>query len=127
MLITRTCMLLQIYLQKFQVSYLIVDEMHHEHPQLLKDQYWDQIAPVELPYTANTIRETHPLPSTANIANKLGGLDLAPSSIKIDDFQSNDMNSGPITFTAHANRNLSASIRSRGGSFSTTVPGRICR
>lgn len=31
-----------------QTSYLIVDEMHHEHPELLKDQYWDQI-PTKLP------------------------------------------------------------------------------
>ncbi|XP_044748384.1 bestrophin-4 isoform X2 [Coccinella septempunctata] len=108
--------------RNIQVSYLIVDEMHHEHPQLLKDQYWDQIAPVELPYTANTIRETHPLPSTANIAKKFESVDLTPSSIKIDDFQSNDMNSGPIMFTANGNRNFSASMRSRGGSFSTTVP-----
>ncbi|XP_045479849.1 bestrophin-2 isoform X2 [Harmonia axyridis] len=108
--------------RNMQVSYLIVDEMHHEHPQLLKDQYWDQMAPVELPYTANTIRETHPLPSTANIATKVDTIDLTPSSIKIDDFQSNDMNSGPITFTATGNRNFSSSMRSRGGSFSTSVP-----
>ena len=27
------------------VSYLIVDEMHHEHPPLVKDQYWDQVFP----------------------------------------------------------------------------------
>lgn len=25
--------------------------MHNEHPELLKDQYWDQVVPVELPYT----------------------------------------------------------------------------
>lgn len=34
--------------RNLQMSYLIVDEMHHEHPELLKDQYWDQI-PTELP------------------------------------------------------------------------------
>ncbi|XP_023212454.1 bestrophin-2-like isoform X2 [Centruroides sculpturatus] len=34
-----------------QVSYLIVDEMHQEHPELIKDQYWDEIM-TELPYTA---------------------------------------------------------------------------
>ncbi|KAK9875906.1 hypothetical protein WA026_009691 [Henosepilachna vigintioctopunctata] len=109
--------------RNLQVSYLIVDEMHHEHPQLLKDQYWDQIA-VELPYGSNSARETHPLPSTANIANKPDLADLTPSSIKIDDFQSNDLNSGPITFTARANKNLSASMRSRGSQISmgNTVP-----
>lgn len=25
--------------------------MHEEHPELLKDQYWDQVVPVDLPYT----------------------------------------------------------------------------
>ncbi|UYV76414.1 hypothetical protein LAZ67_14000336 [Cordylochernes scorpioides] len=35
----------------FQVSYLIVDEMHHEHPELIKDQYWDE-GEMTLPYTA---------------------------------------------------------------------------
>lgn len=52
-----------------QVSYMIVDEMHHEHPELIKDQYWDQIFPAQLPYTIETeaFREHHPQPSTANI------------------------------------------------------------
>lgn len=31
-----------------QMSYIIVDEIHAEHPELLKDQYWDEI-PTELP------------------------------------------------------------------------------
>lgn len=30
---------------------MIVDEMHEEHPELLKDQYWEEVVPVELPYT----------------------------------------------------------------------------
>lgn len=30
---------------------MIVDEMHDEHPELLKDQYWDDVVPKELPYT----------------------------------------------------------------------------
>lgn len=34
--------------RNLQTSYIIVDDMHHEHPELLKDQYWDQI-PTELP------------------------------------------------------------------------------
>ena len=25
--------------------------MHHEHPELIKDQYWDEVFPTELPYT----------------------------------------------------------------------------
>ncbi|XP_057671603.1 bestrophin-2 [Diorhabda carinulata] len=34
-----------------KASYMIVDEMHEEHPELLKDQYWEDIVPKELPYT----------------------------------------------------------------------------
>lgn len=30
---------------------MIVDEMHEEHPELLKDQYWDEVVPRDLPYT----------------------------------------------------------------------------
>ena len=29
--------------RNLQMSYLIVDEMHNEHPELVKDQYWDEI------------------------------------------------------------------------------------
>lgn len=34
--------------RNLQMSYLIVDEMHNDHPELLKDQYWDKI-PQNLP------------------------------------------------------------------------------
>lgn len=34
-----------------KAAYIIVDEMHEEHPELLKDQYWDDVVPKELPYT----------------------------------------------------------------------------
>lgn len=55
--------------RNLQVSYMIVDEMHHEHPELVRDQYWDEIFPSELPYTQEMkhMREEHPQPSTANI------------------------------------------------------------
>lgn len=42
--------------RNLQTSYLIVDEMHHNHPELLKDQYWNQI-PRELP---DRVREKKP-------------------------------------------------------------------
>ena len=51
--------------RNLQVSYLIVDEMHHEHPELVKDQYWDEIYPNELPYETEVKREHPPEPSTA--------------------------------------------------------------
>lgn len=28
--------------KNLQMSYLIVDDMHNAHPELLKDQYWDE-------------------------------------------------------------------------------------
>ncbi|XP_012525872.1 uncharacterized protein LOC105830813 [Monomorium pharaonis] len=34
-----------------KAGYMIVDEMHEEHPELLKDQYWDDVVPKDLPYT----------------------------------------------------------------------------
>ncbi|XP_023340441.1 uncharacterized protein LOC111710568 isoform X2 [Eurytemora carolleeae] len=37
--------------RNLQVAYLIVDDMHAEHPELVKDQYWDEGVPDELPYT----------------------------------------------------------------------------
>ncbi|CAH2104017.1 unnamed protein product [Euphydryas editha] len=34
-----------------KAAYMIVDEMHEEHPELLKDQYWEEVVPKDLPYT----------------------------------------------------------------------------
>jgi len=55
--------------RNLQVSYLIVDEMHHDHPELLKDQYWDSVLTTDLPYTVASMgnREEPPAASTVNI------------------------------------------------------------
>ncbi|XP_068241578.1 LOW QUALITY PROTEIN: uncharacterized protein [Palaemon carinicauda] len=55
--------------RNLQVSYLIVDEMHSEHPELIQDKYWDEIFPSELPYTiaAEQFRIEPPQGSTANL------------------------------------------------------------
>ncbi|KAH8380219.1 hypothetical protein KR009_009504 [Drosophila setifemur] len=53
--------------RNIQVSYLIVDEMHNDHPQLLKDQYWDEVFPNELPYLVEAERAEHPEASTARL------------------------------------------------------------
>ncbi|XP_018579267.1 bestrophin-4 isoform X2 [Anoplophora glabripennis] len=115
--------------RNLQVSYLIVDEMHHEHPELVKDQYWDEVFPQELPYTAaaEAFRDTHPLPSTANIALRPQEQEfVGPTSLKIDDMQAY-ADGGPITFSAKP-RNIS-SVRSRGSqsSIGTSVPDSISR
>lgn len=76
--------------RNLQVSYLIVDEMHHEHPELVRDQYWDEVFPAELPYTVATenLREEHPEASTARIdvpVEQQGMVTTTPSAIKIDE------------------------------------------
>nr|XP_036224704.1 bestrophin-1 isoform X5 [Bactrocera oleae]XP_036224705.1 bestrophin-1 isoform X5 [Bactrocera oleae] len=86
--------------RNLQVSYLIVDEMHHDHPELIKDQYWDEVFPNELPYTvaSERFREEHPEPSTAKIevSNK-AAMPTTLSSVRIDEMA--DDASG-IHFTA---------------------------
>lgn len=57
--------------RNLQVSYLIVDEMHAEHPELIRDQYWDDVLPDELPHTVASQPLGHHSPymgSTAHIA-----------------------------------------------------------
>ncbi|KAJ8679282.1 hypothetical protein QAD02_015069 [Eretmocerus hayati] len=75
--------------RNLQVSYLIVDEMHHEHPELIRDQYWDEVFPTELPYTAaaEPFREEHPEPSTAGIQLSAAQQELQPSSVRIDEME----------------------------------------
>lgn len=63
---------------------MIVDEMHHEHPELIKDQYWEQVFPSQLPYTiaSEHLREEHPQASTDKIVvNK----SQAEQTILVDD------------------------------------------
>ncbi|CAH0759221.1 unnamed protein product [Diatraea saccharalis] len=75
--------------RNLQVSYMIVDEMHHEHPELIRDQYWDEV-PSELPYTIATEnqREEHPEHSTARVnvpVRQRSMVAVAPSTVKIDE------------------------------------------
>ncbi|KAL7733049.1 hypothetical protein ACLKA6_002850 [Drosophila palustris] len=53
--------------RNLQVSYLIVDEMHNDHPTLVRDQYWDEVFPPELPYPDESQRHAPPEPSTAKL------------------------------------------------------------
>lgn len=84
--------------RNLQVSYLIVDEMHHDHPELLKDQYWDEVFPNELPYTiaAEKFRENHPEPSTAKIeVPKNAAMPSTMSSVRIDEMVGNTNGGNP--------------------------------
>ncbi|KAL1115961.1 hypothetical protein AAG570_005456, partial [Ranatra chinensis] len=70
------------------VSYLIVDEMHHEHPELIRDQYWDEVFPTELPHTvaSQPFKEKIPQPSTANIAVSNSDAEyFNPTAVKVED------------------------------------------
>lgn len=60
--------------------------MHHEHPELIKDQYWDEVFPIEVPYTAETekYREQVPESSTANIGEK-DALPTHLTSVKVNE------------------------------------------
>ncbi|XP_033149945.1 bestrophin-2 isoform X2 [Drosophila busckii] len=93
--------------RNLQVSYLIVDEMHHDHPELLKDQYWDEVFPNELPYTiaAERFRENHPEPSTAKIeVPKNAAMPSTMSAVRIDEMVgSNVNNNAPGSKSAAAN------------------------
>ncbi|XP_058457414.1 bestrophin-4-like isoform X2 [Malaya genurostris] len=93
--------------RNIQVSYLIVDEMHHEHPTLVKDQYWDEVFPVELPHTVASaeIKEEPPQPSTANIeVNRKAAevIPVIPSAVRVDEMA--DDNASGIHFAAYDNK-----------------------
>ena len=62
-----------IYSFDCQVAYLIVDEMHAEHPELIKDQFWDQGVPDELPYTlaAEETRTDEPWAASTKVENSV--------------------------------------------------------
>jgi hypothetical protein len=51
---------------------MVVDEMHEEHPELLRDQYWEQVVPAVLPYNvaAGNFRRKEPQGSTASMKIK---------------------------------------------------------
>lgn len=50
------------------MAYMIVDGMHQEHPELIKDQYWDSFN-INLPYTeaAQKFQKDEFIGSAANI------------------------------------------------------------
>lgn len=94
--------------RNLQVSYLIVDEMHHEHPELLKDQYWDEIFPTELPHTVASaeIREEPPQPSTADIVVKKREAEVipvVPTAVRIDEMVGKQ--NQPVEYNFPANPN----------------------
>lgn len=65
---------------------MIVDQMHEEHPELFKDQYWEEVVPKELPYTvaSECYRKGEPKGSAENYkvkeADSIYSNLLAPTS-----------------------------------------------
>lgn len=99
--------------------------MHHEHPELVRDQYWDEVFPSELPYTlaSEPFRDGPPLPSTANIAVKATESEqmLAPGagSMKLHDAQDGTYDDA-IHFTARPSHTRTNSVGSQ-SSMNTTA------
>nr|CAD7576461.1 unnamed protein product [Timema californicum] len=69
------------------VSYVIVDEMHQEHPEMVKDQYWDEVFPAELPYTAaaKQYQTGPPLSSTENVEVSLEQAEFMPLDTVVEE------------------------------------------
>lgn len=54
--------------RNLQMVYLIVDEMHNEHPELLKDQYWDEM-PLHLPDRTKDEKKTPSFADQTDVFN----------------------------------------------------------
>ena len=69
------------------MSYVIVDEMHEEHPEMLRDAYWDDVVPAELPYTAATkqFQTAAPQGSTKHVEVPVHMADFVKEAAQIDD------------------------------------------
>ena len=70
-----------------QLSYLVVDEMHSDHPELIQDMYWDEVLPQELPYTvaAEQFRREPPQGSAADIEISASEQEFVPLIEEIDE------------------------------------------
>lgn len=46
-----------------------MDKIHQQHPKLVKDPYWNQVAPNSLPFTkaSQNYMQEYPFPSTLNV------------------------------------------------------------
>ena len=56
---------------------MIVDGMHEEHPELTKDQYWEQMFPEHLPYNEEVLPKMEPANSAQNLT-ELEAMDTEP-------------------------------------------------
>ncbi|XP_014100209.3 bestrophin-4 isoform X1 [Bactrocera oleae] len=99
--------------RNLQVSYLIVDEMHHEHPELVKDQYWDEVFPNELPYQVDSKREQPPVQSTARLDFNTNQTVLSRSESKYDGMTTSTRIDDRPTASSSLSRMTDTSLRFR--------------
>jgi len=99
------------------MAYLIVDEMHHQSPDLLKDQYWEVVVPEQLPHThaSEQYKELSHVSSTANLNL------MCPSSLRSDHY----MEDGILTKTSGSKRSIFRLGRSGSNRSSTSIPSQI--
>ena len=84
--------------RNLQVAYLIVDEMHAEHPELVKDHYWDEGVPDELPYTIAAEETRTDEPWTESTAGVTVGAEQAEFTAKDDDEEDDIRTFDPCVF-----------------------------
>ena len=84
--------------RNLQVAYLIVDEMHAEHPELVKDHYWDEGVPDELPYTLAAEETRTDEPWTESTAGVTVGAEQAEFTAKDDDEEDDIKTFDPCVF-----------------------------
>lgn len=72
--------------------------MHQEHPEMVKDQYWDEVFPAELPYTvASKLYQTGPPPGSAdNVEVSLEQAEFIPLETVAEEAQEEVDNFGDI-------------------------------
>ncbi|GBO04903.1 Bestrophin-1, partial [Araneus ventricosus] len=102
------------YMGWLKVSFMLVDEMHHKHPRLVKDMYWDELEP-QLPYTKSSfmLRTQPHLGSAVNLDIDPEECEFLPmETILEEDNDDNNYNSPPQSPT----NELSPAFRSIAGS-----------
>ncbi|KAF2899517.1 hypothetical protein ILUMI_06652 [Ignelater luminosus] len=81
------------------VAYMIVDKIYHEHPKLMKDQYWTKMAPNQLPHTlaSEQFKGEYPVLSTKGIAVEGINAEILPEDVPYADGQTMERSRSLLT------------------------------
>lgn len=90
--------------RNLQISYVIVDNMHTYHPELLKDRYWNEL-PSSLPDRAKSIL-SEDLPKRTNDADVVDYHDNEPRSSNFEKEIENKMNTSYFVIQVKEPSNL---------------------